>query len=80
MQLFKSNADGTSTLVQADTGWGGDIQIAAAAANVGAFTWGTSPTPDSAILITLPPGSYTAQVSGKNGDSGLALVEIYEVP
>jgi hypothetical protein len=79
MQLFQTNADGTSALVQADTGWGGDTQIAAAAANVGAFSWGTSATPDSAILITLPPGAYTVLVSGASGDTGLALVEVYDV-
>ena len=79
LQLFKSNADGTSTLIQADSGWGGSAQIAATAANVGAFSWGTAATPDSAILVTLPPGAYTAQVSGASGDTGIALVEVYDV-
>ncbi|MGI8820752.1 MAG: DUF4394 domain-containing protein [Chthoniobacterales bacterium] len=37
----------------------------------------TSPT-ESAILITLVPGAYTAQVMGKNGATGVALVEVYE--
>ena len=49
------------------------------AAWVGAFSWGTSATPDSALLVTLPPGPYTANVSGAKGDSGVALVEVYEV-
>ena len=35
---------------------------------------------DSAILVTLPPGPYTAQVSGASGHTGVALVEVYEVP
>ncbi|MBL9190269.1 MAG: hypothetical protein JNK23_22495 [Opitutaceae bacterium] len=35
---------------------------------------------DSVILTTLPPGSYTAQVSGVAGTTGVALVEIYLVP
>jgi hypothetical protein len=34
---------------------------------------------DSALLLTLPPGAYTAQVSGRNQNQGVALVEIYEV-
>jgi hypothetical protein len=34
---------------------------------------------DSALIATLPPGSYTAQVSGANGTTGIALVEIYEL-
>jgi len=50
--------------------------IAAASAAVGAFSWGASSTPDSAILITLPPGAYTAEVSGASGDGGVALVEV----
>jgi hypothetical protein len=32
---------------------------------------------ESAIVATLPAGNYTAIVSGKNGGSGVALVEIY---
>lgn len=35
---------------------------------------------DAALLKTLPPGSYTAQVTGKNGSTGVALIEVYEVP
>lgn len=34
---------------------------------------------DAALLITLPPGSYTAQVTGQNGTAGEALVEVYDV-
>jgi hypothetical protein len=31
------------------------------------------------LLITLPPGAYTAQVSGNGGTTGVALLEAYEV-
>jgi hypothetical protein len=34
---------------------------------------------DSAIVVTLPPGNYTAIVRGKNNTSGEALVEIYDL-
>ena len=39
-----------------------------------------APTNDleSAILITLSPGSYTAIVSGKNGGTGVGLVEVFK--
>jgi hypothetical protein len=47
---------------------------------VGAFPWGNPGSRDSAILTTLPPGAYTAQVSGAGGDTGVALVAVYEVP
>jgi hypothetical protein len=68
-----------TTVVSSNTGWGGDPQIASAAASAGAFSWGSAATADSAILITLQPGAYTAQVSGASGDTGLGLVEIYDV-
>lgn len=32
------------------------------------------------LKLILPPGSYTAIVRGKNGSTGNALVEVYEVP
>jgi hypothetical protein len=34
---------------------------------------------ESAILATLPPGSYTAIVDGNSGGKGIALVETYDV-
>jgi hypothetical protein len=47
---------------------------------VNAFPWTSPLSKDSAILITLPPGPYTAQVTGASGDTGVALVEVYEDP
>lgn len=35
---------------------------------------------DAAMLITLQPGSYTAKVTGFEDRTGVALIEIYEVP
>ena len=34
---------------------------------------------EAAIVRTLPPGAYTAIVRGKNGTSGVALVELYNL-
>jgi hypothetical protein len=34
---------------------------------------------DSALLLTLAPGNYTAHVTGVRNSSGIALVEIFEV-
>jgi hypothetical protein len=31
------------------------------------------------MVVTLPPGNYTAQIAGANNTTGVALVEIYEV-
>jgi hypothetical protein len=69
-----------STLLGGNRGWGGNADITNAAAAVGAFAWSNPSSNDSAILVTLPPGAYTAQVSGASGDTGVALVEVYEVP
>ena len=35
---------------------------------------------ESGIFTSLPPGAYTAVLAGKNGTTGLALVEIYNIP
>jgi hypothetical protein len=34
---------------------------------------------ESAIIATLPPGAYTAIVGGRNGATGMGLVEVYEL-
>lgn len=53
-------------------------EIAAAAVTVGAFPLSPS-SRDACLLLTLAPGNYTAQVTGKNSATGIALVEVYEV-
>jgi hypothetical protein len=37
-------------------------------------------SPESAIIATLKPGSYTAIVRGVNNTTGNALVEVYALP
>lgn len=59
--------------------WGGDGALGDAFGRVGAFSLANN-THDAALLVTLAPGSYTAQVSGVNRTTGVALVEVYEVP
>jgi len=70
------SASGTS--VASNTIWGGGSTISSAMTQVGAFAL-PSTSADSAVLVTLPAGAYTVQVSGVNGTTGNALVEIYEV-
>jgi hypothetical protein len=67
-------------VIATNSGWGANPEITLEANAVGAFSWGPSPTKDSALLITLPAGSYTAQVSGVSGDTGQSIIEVYEVP
>jgi len=44
---------------------------------VGAFSW-TSGSADAALVLTLPPGSYTAQVSGVADGTGIGIIEVYQ--
>ena len=43
---------------------------------------GLAPTnaAESALVITLPKGAYTAIIRGKAGATGIALVEVYKLP
>ena len=61
-----------------NTAWGGDAALVNAMATVGAYAL-TASSQDSLLLVTLPPGSYSAEVSGLNGTTGIAAVEVYEV-
>jgi hypothetical protein len=61
----------------ANDDWGGSATLAAVAAQSGAFALAAG-SRDAALVATLAPGSYTAQVSG--AATGIALIEIYEVP
>ncbi|MBL9201034.1 MAG: hypothetical protein JNL39_11035, partial [Opitutaceae bacterium] len=68
-----------SAVVATNAGWAGAPALAAAFTQVGAFALPPS-SGDAALLISLAPGSYTAQVAGTGGATGVALVEVYEVP
>jgi hypothetical protein len=54
-------------------------RLMVAAKQVGAFPL-TDGSRDAALLVTLEPGSYSAQVTGGPDDRGWALVELYELP
>jgi hypothetical protein len=59
--------------------WGGTAILTTAMAQVGAFALPAS-SKDATLLTTLQSGSYSVQVAGGTGASGLVLVEVYEVP
>jgi hypothetical protein len=68
--------------VAANTGWStapNPAEIAAATTEVGAFPLAASAA-DAALVVTLAPGNYTAQLTGAGGTSGIALLEVYELP
>jgi hypothetical protein len=68
-----------SQQIAANDDWSGDAALAAAFAATGAFPLATN-SRDAGLVVTLPPGSYTAQASGVNGTTGVALIELYELP
>jgi hypothetical protein len=69
----------TTVVTNDDWSSSGAALVAAAAASVGAFPLAEG-SRDSGLLVTLPPGAYTVEVSGKNNTEGVALLEIYAVP
>jgi hypothetical protein len=74
--------DETGRLVAANDDWQNQadaIGIASAFASVGAFAFGSG-SRDAALVITLPAGNYSAVVTGADGEPGVALVEVYELP
>lgn len=71
--------DSRSQPVAENDDWGGGTDLATAFAAVGAVAPPAN-SKDAAIAAVLPPGSYTAHLSGANGSAGVALVEVYELP
>ena len=70
-----------STVIASNEGWekaANAAQITTAAAGVGAFALAAGDL-DTAILMQLDPGTYTATIKGLNGTTGDVLAEIYDV-
>jgi len=67
------------TSIGMNDNWGGTAVLTAAFGQVGAFALPAT-SRDAALLATLLPGNYTVQVSGVAGTTGVAIVEVYEVP
>jgi hypothetical protein len=71
-----------ASVIATNAGWstsGDAAAIAEATARTGAFPFAAS-SADAALIISLAPGAYTAQITGAGGTTGVALLEIYEVP
>lgn len=67
------------TVIAENDNWSNNTALSSAARQSGATTFSTGSL-DSALILTLEPGAYTAVVSGVNAATGNALVEIYELP
>ena len=70
LELHKSS---DNSIIATNDNWG-------TASNAAAITaTGLAPVSplESAILISLPPGAYTAVVSGANGGTGVGIIEVF---
>lgn len=70
------------TVLFSNDDWSNNVtagELVLASRSVGAFEI-ASGSRDSALLVTLEPGAYTFQLAGKGTATGIALVEVYEVP
>jgi hypothetical protein len=70
--------DSSGKMIQTNQGWSTGTATAAIMSSAGAFAL-PSGSADSALVVTLPAGVYTAQVSGAGATTGNVLLEIYEV-
>jgi outer membrane protein assembly factor BamB len=83
--------DSSSVLIASNSGWGNAPVAGTSPVNAtyrtatapdmsaaGAFPL-TTGSLDSALVLTLPPGAYTAEISGGGGSSGVALAEVYQI-
>ncbi len=79
LELYSSTS---TTPISTNDNWAAAAnatEVSAIFTRVGAFQLALE-SKDAALLVTLPPGSYTAQVTGPGTTTGTALVEVYEVP
>ena len=68
-----------TAIIGSNSGWAGDTSIIKAAASAGAFPLNDPKSNDSAILLTLAPGSYSVEGSSVSGTVGVALIEVYDI-
>lgn len=79
---LQANADEQITdpfVIRWRGGWKMYFKIAPAPTTGGAFPLDAN-SRDAALILSLPPGGYTAQLSGVNGTTGIGLIEVYELP
>ena len=75
-QLTVFGPNSSTRVAAANDNW--SAADAATFTSVGAFALANG-SRDAAVVATLAPGAYTAQVNGANNTSGNAIVEVYEV-
>lgn len=71
-----SIADSSSNIIATNSGWRTDPRNARLLTDLASYA--PSNDAEAALVLTLPPGSYTALVSPANGTPGLGLVEVFD--
>ncbi|MCF3652165.1 M64 family metallopeptidase [Synoicihabitans lomoniglobus] len=71
---------GETTVLASNDDWAGADALKTAFAAVGAFPFPHESSLDSALIVEIQPGAYTATISGYSDTTGVALVEVYELP
>ncbi len=83
--------DSTATLIAQNDNWetaqpltaaqaaASAADLSAAASQSAAFALAPG-SRDAALIVILGPGSYTAHVAGPAGQTGVALIEVYDLP
>ena len=74
-------AQASGQVIRSNDNWasGEDATIISSASSAaGAFPFGGN-SRDSAMIVMLPPGAYTVQLSGVNNATGVGIVEVYDV-
>lgn len=75
---LRVHASNGAVIAQNDN-WNNDPAVTLGAQQTGASRFALNSL-DAATVLTLEPGGYTVVVSGVNGATGNALVEVYELP
>jgi hypothetical protein len=68
-------------VIASNDNWGSNTnaaEITSTAVQIGAAALQSNDTASSALLLTLEPGVYSFVASGKNGGSGIVLLEVYD--
>jgi hypothetical protein len=68
--------DGNGVLLVANDNWQDD---AASAAQLAAAGFAPQNSFESGVFVSVPPGAFTAILAGKDGGTGIGLVEIYNL-
>ena len=72
--------DGSGTLIDSNDNWKLRADGSSQEAEIEATTIPPGNDLEAALFTTLPPGSYTAIVRGKDDTTGVGLVEVYRLP